>query len=67
MGNARIRLLVAVPGAGKSGDIVERPREEATAWVDIGRAEFLDTRQAGNRSGGGRQGAAELADQTRDR
>lgn len=37
----RIRLLVAVPGAGRSGDIVELPREEAVTWVDVGRAEFL--------------------------
>jgi hypothetical protein len=38
----RIRLLVAVPDAGRSGDIVEMPRGEAAAWVDAGRAEFVD-------------------------
>lgn len=42
----RIRLLIAVPDAGRSGDIVEMPREEAAAWVDAGRAEFLDPPQA---------------------
>lgn len=38
----RIRLLVAVPDAGRSGDVVEMPREEAMAWVEVGRAEFAD-------------------------
>lgn len=39
----RIRLLVAVPDAGRSGDIVEMSREEAAAWVDAGRAEPIDS------------------------
>ena len=38
----RIRLLVAVPDAGRSGDIVEMTREEAAAWVAAGRAEAID-------------------------
>lgn len=38
----RIRLLVAFPDVGRSGDVVEMTREEAAAWVAAGRAESLD-------------------------
>jgi hypothetical protein len=38
----QIRLLIAVPGHGASGDIVAMPREEAAAWVGAGRAELVE-------------------------